>query len=235
MIIVAGYLNFSQRNADDLADVGGNEIVDYDTDKKTVLDNINDSDLVSLIKEGKDVEGLADKGDTEVTDEDGAKEVSDTGEIVVDKGEDVDASGQVSNEESNDQTPPGEAILVSTTASPDYFINTRVEREQMRNKNRETLMGILESANVSEEDKSKATQEIINLTSISEKENSTESLLEAKGYSDAVVRISEEVVSVIVNATSLNEQEVAQIEDITKRETGVDIAKIVIAPVVVAE
>ena len=78
-------------------------------------------------------------------------------------------------------------------------------------------------------------QEIINLTSISEKEQSTETLLEAKGYSDAIVRITEENVTAIVNAASLNEQDVAKIEDIVKRETGADIKEIVIAPVVVNE
>ena len=236
MIIIAGYLNFSQRNAAEEANIGEGEVVDYDTNGSTLLDNINDSDLVDLIKDGKDVEDVAD-----ISDEDIGQQVSDTGELVVDSesGEgiqtDAEASDQGNNEDSNEQTPPGEAVLVSTNASPDFFINARVSREQIRAKNKETLMGILESASVSEEDKSKATQEIIKLTSISERENSTETLLEAKGYSDAVVSISDEEVSVIVNAVSLNDQDVAQIEDITKRETGVDIKHIVIAPVVVTE
>ena len=240
MIAIAGYLNFTQRNGEDLADEDKSEVVDYDADEKTADDNLDDSDLVDLIKEGMDVDNLVD-GDSEGTKDDSGQQVSDTGELVVDSQSeegnqtDVEASGQGNTEDSEDKGSLGEAVLVSTTASPDYFINTRLSREQMRAKNRETLMGILENANVSEEDKAKATQEIINLTAISEKENATESLLEAKGYSDAIVRISDEGVNVIVNAISLTEQDIAQIEDITKRETGADISEIVIAPVVVTE
>ena len=237
MIAIAGFLNFTQRNQDDLADENNkSEVVDYDTDDKTASDKLEDSDLVDLIKEGTDLENILDSDN-----QDKGQQVSDTGELVVDSQTedtdqtDVGASGQGGKEDSKDQGTPGEAILVSTTASPDYFINSRVEREQMRAKNKEILMEILENTNVSEADKSKATQEIINLTAISEKENSTESLLEAKGYSDAFVRITDKGVNVIVNAASLTEQEVAQIEDITKRETGADISEIVIAPVVVTD
>lgn len=237
MIIVAGYLNYTTRNANDDIEVGEGEgeVLDYDSHNETANDNIDDSDIVDLIEEGTDIDGLVkDESDEirDISDEDRAQEVSDTGEIVKkDEAEAETTSGEV-NDNDNEQTKPGEAVLVSTTTMPDYFINAKVSREQLRAKNKETLMEVIDNANVSGEDKSLATQEVIKLTAISEKENATESLLEAKGYSDAVVSMSDESVEVIVNAESLNDQDIAQIEDIVKRKTGEDISKIVISPVV---
>ncbi len=241
MIIVAGYLNYTTRNAKDDIEVGAGEgeVLDYDSHNETADDSIDDSDLVDLIEEGTDIDGLIkdnlnsdDSLETkDKLDGDKAQEVSDTGEIVNNDGNEAETtSGEVDDD--NEQSKPGEAVLVSTTTMPDFFISAKLSREQLRAKNKETLMEVIDNANVTSEDKSLATQEVIKLTAISEKENSTESLLEAKGYSDVVVSMSEESVEVIVNAESLNDQDIAQIEDIVKRKTGEDISKIVISPVV---
>ncbi|MDF2951836.1 MAG: putative rane protein [Anaerocolumna sp.] len=76
---------------------------------------------------------------------------------------------------------------------------------------------------------------LINLTALAEKEFNTEIALEAKGFSDAVVTFGEDNVEVIINATSINEQDVAQIQDIVTRNTEVDVSKVVITPVVKEE
>ncbi len=243
MILVAGYLNFSQRDTQDDTVASDGQVLDYDEAEKTVGDNLDDSDLLEFLNEGKDIDDLVNEDGAddvaENIDADQVQDVSDTGEIITENEDDLAAaetvSGEVKDEENDEETPPGEAVLVSTKASPDYFLNARLSREQMRASNKDTLMEILENTTVSEEDKSLATQEIIKLTSISEKENATETLLEAKGYSDAVVRLSEEKVNVIINAASLDDQDIAQIEDIVKRETGFEVTQIVIAPVIVSE
>jgi stage III sporulation protein AH len=67
-------------------------------------------------------------------------------------------------------------------------------------------------------------------------ENDTETLLEAKGFEDAIVIMSEDGnIDVIINADSVTEQEMAQVEDIVKRQTGAESSKIVISPVVIEE
>lgn len=237
MIIVAGYLNYTTRNTDDDLEVGKGGVLDYDSHSETVNDNIDDSDIVDLIEEGSNIDGLA-KDDSsadeirDISDEDRAQEVSDTGEILKKDETEAETTSGEADDNDNEQTKPGEAVLVSTTTMPDYFINAKLSREQLRAKNKATLMEVIDNANVSGDDKSLATQEVIRLTAVSEKENATESLLEAKGYSDAVVSISDESVEVIVNAESLRDQDIAQIEDIVKRKTGEDISKIVISPVV---
>ena len=60
-------------------------------------------------------------------------------------------------------------------------------------------------------------------------------MLEAKGFSDAVVSISQGNADVIVNAKELSSQQIAQIEDIVKRKTGIAAHNIVITPVKVEQ
>ena len=72
---------------------------------------------------------------------------------------------------------------------------------------------------------------MVQMTEISEKETAAESLLAAKGFSDAVVSITDEQADVIVGASELSDANRAQIEDIVTRKTGVAAQNIVINPV----
>ena len=101
-------------------------------------------------------------------------------------------------------------------------------REQRRAQSKETLMGIIDNEALSEEQKQSAVETLVNLTSIAEKENAAELLLEAKGFADPIVNISENEVDVVINATSVTDQQIAQIEDIVTRKTGFEVADITI-------
>ena len=160
----------------------------------------------------------------EVTDEVTAQDsviVSDTGEIIGD-------------DETNPSTP-GEAVLASSTISSSYFASAKLTREQNRAKEKETLMDMIENEALSDEVKKEATDSMLALNDIMEKENATELLLEAKGFEGAVVSIIDDVVDVVINAPTITEQQIAQIESIVKRKTGVEAENIVINPVVVEE
>jgi stage III sporulation protein AH len=63
-----------------------------------------------------------------------------------------------------------------------------------------------------------------------EKETAAEAMLEAKGFKEAYVRIDDDTVDVVVDKAELTNAEVAQIEDIIKRKTGVSTDKIRISP-----
>ena len=55
-------------------------------------------------------------------------------------------------------------------------------QEQIRAKNKETLMSLINSTSIDEAAKQQAIQDMIRLTEISEKENAAETLLMAKGF-----------------------------------------------------
>ena len=66
------------------------------------------------------------------------------------------------------------------------------------------------------------------MTDIAEKEAAAEVLLQAKGFSEAVVSINGDAVDVVVNAAELTDVQRAQIEDIVKRKTEISGENIVI-------
>ena len=88
-------------------------------------------------------------------------------------GKAVSTSGQkVSNKEN-----AGEAVLVSNTVTGNYFEEAKLSREQTRAKNKETLTNLVNNKNVTNAQKDKAMQQIMQMTEISEKETATENLL----------------------------------------------------------
>ncbi len=145
--------------------------------------------------------------------------------------EDVAAEEKKSDNEVSSKENAGEAVLVSNTVTGDYFEAAKLSREQTRAKNKETLLELVNSNTASEAQKEKAMNEIVAMTAINEKETATENLLAAKGFQDVVVTIVYDSVDVIVNAESLKEQQIAQIEDVVKRKLECASDKIVISPV----
>lgn len=123
---------------------------------------------------------------------------------------------------------PGEAVLTSGMSVADYIANVQLSREQIRAKNKETLMNLINSTSIDEAAKQQAIQDMIKLTEVSEKENAAETLLMAKGFSDPVVSITQDKVDVVVNASSISDPQRAQIEDIVKRKAEVGADQIII-------
>ncbi|MBQ4284792.1 MAG: SpoIIIAH-like family protein [Lachnospira sp.] len=133
---------------------------------------------------------------------------------------------------SNDAEPdngsePGEAVFTGTdTVLSGVISNAKLNREQVRASNKETLLGIIEDKTLSEASKKDAVVKLAAITDNSEKEMAAELLLEAKGFTDVVVSLVDGSVDVVVGVTSLTDTQRAQIEDVVKRKTGVTADKI---------
>ena len=108
---------------------------------------------------------------------------------------------------------PGEAVLTSGLTVSDYIAGVQLNREQIRAKNRETLNNIINNTNIEEAAKQEAIQNMIAMTAVAEKENAAETLLQAKGFLDPVVSLTNGKVDVVINAASITDQQRAQIED----------------------
>lgn len=124
---------------------------------------------------------------------------------------------------------PGETVLTSTAAA--YVTQARLEREQVRSKNREVLQSIIDNKQLSKQEIQDAVESMAVLTDYAEKEAAAETLLEAQGFANTVVSMTGDSVDVVVDAESLNETDRARIEDAVRRKTGVNIDEIVITPV----
>ena len=142
---------------------------------------------------------------------------------------DINSQDGTKSDGSVDGTP-GEAVLTNGNVSS-VAAQAKVSREQVRSRNKETLQNIIDNKDISEEENKDAINQMVQMTEISEKETAAESLLAAKGFSDAVVSITDEQADVIVGASELSDANRAQIEDIVTRKTGVAAQNIVINPV----
>lgn len=218
MIAVAGYLNFAGTKLSDeeLLKVSGKSVVsekDEQVAEGEVLDeleNFGDYDSAALEISDEDTDMEAASADVTL-EEAGLKEIEslDTDDV---------------------SETPGEAVFTSST-NVNTLESARLMKEQTRAKNKETLLDIINSAEISEAQKTGAVEEMIALTDIAEKETAAEILLEAKGFEDVVVSISDEGVDVVVKAQSLTDAQRAQIEDIVQRKTGTSPENIIISPV----
>ena len=110
--------------------------------------------------------------------------------------------------------------------------DAKLLKEQTRAKNKETLLEIINSEGISDEQKQAAVDSMVEMTAIAEKEAAAEILLEAKGFQDVVVSINGDGVDVVVNVPALDDIMRAQIEDIVKRKTEVSAENIIISTVV---
>ncbi len=124
---------------------------------------------------------------------------------------------------------PGSAVLTSGTGvSSGVISQAKLNREQIRAKNKESLLEIINNAALTDDARSKAVAQLAAITDCSEKEIAAELMLEAKGFKDVAVSMVDGNVDVVVGKESLTDTEHAQIEDIVKRKTQVTADKITI-------
>lgn len=133
------------------------------------------------------------------------------------------------------QESAGETVLASSTVGVGIVSEAKVTREQTRSRNKEALMELINSTNITDEQKQGAIDEVIEMANMSEKELAAETLLAAQGFEDVVVSLNESGADVVVSSTQVSDAQRAQIEDIVKRKTGVAAANITITPVTAAD
>lgn len=255
MIAIAGYINFT---SNDKPDKGHIQTVSPDLENFNVLEGLDGTTLVQNdvgAGENAEDEAEAEADDADINDEVGTtaveEDVDENDEILqtAPVEDDADELGDLSDEDllaASDKVKgnaeldikengvPGEAVLV-TSINASFFSSAKLAREQTRARNKATLMDIIENTNVSDSQKQDALNSMLELNAIAEKENATELLLEAKGFDGAVVSIVDGKVDVVVNASSITDQQAAIIEDVVKRKTSAKAGDIVITPVVVSE
>lgn len=125
---------------------------------------------------------------------------------------------------------PGEAVFTASNGVA-VLSEAKLMKEQVRAKNKETLLEIVNSTGLTDMQKQDAVNTMVEMTAIAEKETAAEILLQAKGFEDVVVSINEGAVDVVVNLAELTDAQRAQIEDIVKRKTEIGAENIIISTV----
>lgn len=237
MIAAAGYLNYTGKQeleaGNVMSEAGMMDISDEDIlkENQNMLNTSGQNkEILSLdqdLDQIEEAETLAEGAGTEagaqagaVGDGAGTQAGNETGIQTGSAGNGTEAQTGYEN--------PGEAILTSGMSVSDYIAGVQLSREQVRAKNKDTLLSIINNTSIEESAKQQAIQDMIRLTEVAEKENAAETLLLAKGFSDPVVSISSDKVDVVVNAPSITDAQRAQIEDIVKRKAEVQAENIII-------
>jgi stage III sporulation protein AH len=217
MIAAAGYLNYAGKqeaaSGTDVYEAGMTDISEEDIlAENQSLTGSDNQEIASLDQDAEDIDKLAAAETDAALQSDGS----------------VDLAANETQAAKTGLDNPGEAVLTSGMNVSEYISSVQLNREQVRAKNKETLMNLINNPNIEEAAKQQAIQEMIDMTAIAEKENAAETLLLAKGFADPVVSISSGKVDVVINAPSITDPQRAQIEDIVKRKTEVGAESIVI-------
>lgn len=200
MIAAAGYLNYI-----DSAPQKANEV---------------------MLTDSSDVELVGNSNDVAVTDDN--PEIIASEHTTVEKKESLEKNSELNKSEADSDA--GTAVFVNSTSNSSYFVQAKLDREQSRAKQKDMLNEMINNEKATSEQKNEATTAILQIQKRIEKENAAEDMLKAKGFSEVYVRIDDDTVDVVVDKEKLTDSEVAQIEDIIKRKTGLPTDKIRITP-----
>lgn len=204
MIAAAGYVSYTYGSKDDLAQATSQEVTEetYEISEEDAL-------LENEIFTDTEDPGL-DTAQSEQMDETVSS--------------DAEAAG-VEN--------PGETVLTGAIVeNVNFAVEMKMNREQVRSENKESLLAIIDSEALSDAQKQDAIDKMVALTDIAEKEAAAEMLLEAKGFTDVVVSISSDGgADVVLDMGEVTDAKRAQIEDIVSRKADIAAEKIVITPI----
>ena len=113
-----------------------------------------------------------------------------------------------------------------TQKTDEYFSISRLNRETMYSQMLESYQKILESETISETQKSIAQTEIQNINNTKNKIMICENLIKTKGIEDLVIFVNDKSVSVVVRIDKLEQEQIAQIQNIIAREMQTEITNI---------
>lgn len=148
---------------------------------------------------------------------------------------DENEENELKQEENNAENPATETNTVQTsvtTGNEQYFISSKLERDKMYSQMLETYQKILENSSISEEQKGIAQTEISKIQSIKNSIMIAENLIKNKGFTDLIIFVNDNSISVIVDKEKLEEAEIAQIQNIIVRELNADAQDIHISTLV---
>ena len=202
MLMTAGYLNFTgDKQTEEQQKMAIQTSMQIESKDDTQIADIGDATLVS-------------SDDVIVEDNGKVEEKVETENIVEDESEKKEDKKEINIVETN------------TVSINEYFIKSKLDREQMHSQMLETYENVLNSSNSSETQKQSATEEIKKINDIKNKIMICENLISIKGFTDNIIFVNADSVNVIVGSENLKTEEIAQIQNIVSREMQAKIENI---------
>ena len=196
MLITAGYLNYDTTYNKDLG-----------MDASTGVAENTSVDLAAL--------GDAELVNTGVTEEQVNTEVTNT------EAETQNTSQEVSNEVKTEDTQK-----IKNSSSDDYFTTSKLERNIMYSQMISRYQEIITSNSQATEQKAIAQEEINKINDLQNAIMIAENLLTSKGFSQNIIFVNGDSISIIIGKEELGADEIAQIQNIVSRELVADLENI---------
>lgn len=123
----------------------------------------------------------------------------------------------------NNKEQTEETTKTNAKISNEYFSQTRLNRESMYSQMLESYQKILENESIASDQKAIAQTEIKNINDTKNKIMICENLIKTKGIDDVIIFVNDKSISVVVKAENLEEDKIAQIQNIIAREMNTQI------------
>lgn len=135
-------------------------------------------------------------------------------ELVNSQPVDEDDSALVPNNSINQEST--ETAIQNTE---DYFSESRLERDKMYSQMIETYQNMIDSSEISTDQKGIAIEEINKIATQKNGILIAENLIKNKGFEDVVIFVNDESISIVIKSNiTLSKEQVAQIQNIVSRE-----------------
>ena len=220
MIAVAGYFSYMNNHIDD--GTAAETAANAGTDVLNAEYEISDEDPLAaedIFTDEGTGEELALVDGTETADAGTGEDTYDAADAAVTDGQDV-----AENAADGQNAVADVSAENSTDTAANVADMTSADAEEIEN-----------NTSVADNLKQDAVNKMVAMTDIAEREAAAEMLLEAKGFSDVVVSITDDNCDVVLNMGEVTDAKRAQVEDIVKRKTNISADKIVITPIVVTD
>ena len=206
MLVTAGYLNYTTNTSEQ---VSAQTAMEMEANDDMQIADIGDA---TLVNSNDIVENT--------TDETVTNRMTNSANIV----NTTEANTNTTTNMSNENTTSTETN--ATITNDEYFTKSRLERDTMYSQMIESYEKVLNSSNSLETQKQSATEEIKKINDTKNSIMICENLIRTKGFTNNIIFINGDSISVIVGVQELKQEEVAQIQNIISRELKAEIENI---------
>lgn len=214
ILMTVGYLNYTNKT-EELNSVETS--LQMENDDSSLVAGIGDAKLVSSndVTSESNTTNIATSETNTTSEETATNETNTTNESL-----------QEENTEAQIETETQETSNNQTGTQDDYFEKSKLERDTMYSQMIETYENILNSTNAEETQKQSATDEIKKINDTKNSIMICENLIKTKGFEKSIIFVNDASISIIIGATDISQEEVAQIQNIISREMGAEIENI---------
>ena len=210
MLVTAGYLNYTTNTTEQ---VSAQTAMEMEANDDMQIADIGDATLVNS-------EAVSENEVTENTTENVMENTNNTNENTIE-----DVNGNMTQ---NTNTTENNTVTQTnaTVTTDEYFTKSKLERDTMYSQMIESYEKVLNSSNSLETQKQSATEEIKKINDTKNSIMICENLISTKGFTNNIIFVNGDSVSVIIGVEQLKQEEVAQIQNIVSRELNAEIENI---------